>query len=111
MSRTARCTAARRSVAAAAAALGAAALLSACSFSYEAGTPDYSGADLATDVTTTLAAQYPESTFDGITCDDTPDVDEGQTTACHGVVDGADMDFTINWKDSEGNFAIDAVEA
>ncbi|MGQ7297722.1 DUF4333 domain-containing protein [Quadrisphaera sp. KR29] len=104
-------TATRRALVTTAAALGATALLGACSFSASVGTPDYAGSDLATDVTSTLQAQYPESTFDGISCEDTPTVEEGETTACHGVVDGADMDFTVNWKDSEGTFAIDAVAA
>ncbi len=110
MSHTAARRTARR-LAATAAALGATALLSACSFDFSLGTPSYDGSDLATDVTDTLSTQYPESTFGAITCDDTPSVDAGETTACHGVVDGADMDFTVNWKDSDGTFAIDAAEA
>lgn len=107
MSRTAAVRSTRRTVrrvAAAAAALGATAALSACSFSI--GTPDYAGAELATDVQAALVEQNPGVSIESVTCEDTPTVAQGETTACHGLVDGADTALTVSWEDSEGTFAV-----
>lgn len=105
MSRTAPRTA-RRSLLAAAGALGAAAALSACSFSFSAGAPDYAGSDLADDVQAALVEQNPGVSIESISCEDTPTVDEGETTACHGLVDGTDTALTVSWEDADGNFAV-----
>lgn len=104
MSRTARRTAAR--LTATAAALGAAAVLSACSFNFSAGTPDYAGAKLADDVQAALVEQNPGVSIESVTCEDTPTVEEGETTACHGLVDGTDTALTVSWEDSDGTFAV-----
>ncbi|MFI7586357.1 DUF4333 domain-containing protein [Spongisporangium articulatum] len=87
--------------------------LNACSFSASAGTSthDFSGTKLAGNVQKQLVAQNPDLEITGTTCADTPEIAAGKTTDCNASVNGTATKFVVTWKDSDGNYEVNSVEA